>query len=62
MYTFTKQWSDDGFKLDEAVEEASKINEAFGVDEPNSNWKPAKWIPDYDKKNGYKVIIERKQS
>lgn len=58
---FTKDWDKThGFTKQEALEKKAKVNEAHGVGSPNSKWNPAEIVPDANKQDGFKVVIQAK--
>lgn len=58
--TFTKRWDPEhGFNNIEAAKKKAAVDEAYGVNSPDSKWKPAEIVPDPNKKDGYMVTIER---
>lgn len=59
--TFSNVWNANyGFTPEEAALKARRVNEAHGVGDPNSKWKPAIWVRDPHRKSGYMVTIETK--
>ena len=60
MDIFTKRWDNvNGYTWEEAEEKKRKVDESYGVDNPNAKWHPAQIEPDPDKKSGYRVTIKR---
>ena len=56
---FTNRWEKVGFTQQEAEEKKAKVDDGYGVNSPESEWKPAVVVPDPEK-GGYKVVIQRK--
>ena len=56
---FTKHYGDGrGYTEAELAYKLSAVNEAYGVDRPNSKWNPAK--SEHDPRGGWMVTIETK--
>lgn len=58
----TTDWKDDsGFTMDEAIRQKASLDRINEVSNPHSPWLPAEIVRDVSKKNGYKVVAERKK-
>ena len=59
---FSKHYGDPnkGYTQEEAERKKADIDTEYGVYRSNANWKPAVIEPDPTKKEGYRIVIERK--
>ena len=59
--TFTKHWDPKhGFTQKEAEEKKAKVDDSYGVNNPNAKWNPARIVSDPDKIDGFMVTITQK--
>lgn len=60
---FCKNWGDEkiGFTYEEALRKKKAVDEAYGVEMPNSKWSPAV-IENEQSREGYRVFIESKNN
>ena len=60
---FCKSWGDEkiGFTYEEALQKKKAVDEAYGVEMPNSMWNPAV-IENEQAREGYRVFIESKNN
>lgn len=58
---FSKHWDEEhGFSYAEALDKKDKVDDSYGVGRTKSKWKPSVIEKDPYKKDGYRVVIEKK--
>lgn len=60
---FSKHYGnpDEGYTYEEALVKRAKVNDAYGVGTPNSQWNGAEIEQDPVKKTGFRVTITKKE-